>query len=33
MDLKAYKKNPVVLLDHSYKVENIVGKTTKIYIE
>lgn len=33
IDTKQYKKNPVVLLDHSYKVENIVGKTTKIYIE
>ena len=33
MDLKNYKKNPVVLLDHSYKVENIVAKTTKLTME
>ena len=33
IDLKNYKKNPVVLLDHSYEVENIVGKTTKLTIE
>lgn len=33
IDLKSYKKNPVVLLDHSYKVENIVWKTTKIKVE
>lgn len=30
MDMKNYKKNPVVLIDHSYKVESIVGKTTKL---
>jgi hypothetical protein len=30
MDMKNYKKNPVVLIDHSYKVEDIVGKTTKL---
>ena len=30
LDLKNYKKNPVVLLDHSYKVENIVWKTIKL---
>ena len=33
IDLMQYKKNPVVLLDHLYKVENIVGKTTRIYLE
>lgn len=33
IDLRAYKKNPVVLLDHSYKVEDIVWKTTKLYVE
>lgn len=33
MDMKNYKKNPVVLIDHSYKVESIVGKTTKLKIE
>ena len=30
MDARAYKKNPVVLLDHSYKVENIVWKTISL---
>lgn len=33
MDAKAYKKNPVVLIDHSYRVESIVGKTVKLYQE
>lgn len=33
IDLKNYKKNPVVLLDHNYKVENIVWKTIKITTE
>ena len=26
-------KNPVVLIDHSYKIDSIVWKTTKIYQE
>jgi len=30
LDMKNYKKNPVVLLDHSYKVENIVWKTIRL---
>lgn len=33
IDFDAYMKNPVVLIDHSYKVESIVGKTLKIYQE
>lgn len=28
-----YKKNPVILANHSYKIENIVWKMTKIYKE
>ncbi|RKW24868.1 hypothetical protein D8B46_00605 [Candidatus Gracilibacteria bacterium] len=28
-----YKKNPVILSNHSYRVEDIVGKMTKIYKE
>ena len=31
IDLTWYKKNPVVLLNHWYSVENIIGKTTNIY--
>lgn len=30
IDLKYYKKNPVVLADHSYTIESIVGKCTRI---
>lgn len=33
IDFDAYMKNPVVLIDHSYKIESIVGKTLKIYQE
>lgn len=29
-DLKNYKKNPVLLINHDYKVENIVGSASKI---
>lgn len=32
-DLKNYKKNPVVLLNHRYAVESIVGKTTKLTVD
>lgn len=32
-DFKNYKKNPVILIDHSYKVEHIVGKTTSLIVE
>lgn len=31
IDFKNYMKNPVVLVDHSYKIESIVWKTLKIY--
>ena len=31
IDLTWYKKNPIVLLNHRYSVENIIGKTTNIY--
>lgn len=30
MDATAYRKNPVVLVDHDYRVESIVGKTVSI---
>jgi len=33
VDLKNYKKNPVVLVDHDYRIEKIVGRTTKIKVE
>ena len=33
LDLKWYKKNPIVLLNHWYSVENIIGKCTKIWQE
>jgi len=33
IEFKNYMKNPVVLVDHSYKIESIVWKTTKIYQE
>lgn len=33
LDDKWYKKNPVVLIDHSYKIEDIVWKTIKLYKE
>lgn len=32
-DLERFLKNPVILIDHQYKVENIVWKATKIYVE
>jgi hypothetical protein len=32
-DIKNYLKNPVILSDHRYEVESIVGKATKIYVE
>ena len=32
-DFKNYKKNPVVLIDHSYKVDHIVGKTISLTLE
>lgn len=33
LDTKRYKKNPVVLIDHRYTIDSIVGKTKKIYQE
>lgn len=33
MNVKNYIKNPVVLLDHDYRVEKIAGKTKKLYQE
>lgn len=33
IDLEKYRKNPVVIIDHEYKVENIVWKVTKIWTE
>lgn len=33
IDFKWYKKNPIVLLNHWYSVENIIGKCTKIWQE
>lgn len=33
IDFANYMKNPVVLIDHSYKIESIVWKTLKIYQE
>jgi len=33
IDFKWYKKNPIVLANHWYTVENIIGKTTKVYQE
>ena len=33
IEFKNYMKNPVVLVDHSYKIESIVWKTLKIYQE
>lgn len=33
IDFTNYLKNPVVLVDHSYKIESIVWKTIKIYQE
>lgn len=32
-DFVNYKKNPVVLMDHSYSVESIIGKTVSISVE
>jgi HK97 family phage prohead protease len=32
-DLKNYSKNPVLLVNHDYQVQNIVGKATNIRIE
>lgn len=32
-DFENYKKNPVVIANHIYKIENIVGRATKIWIE
>lgn len=32
-DLKNYKRNPVLLVNHDYKVENIVGGARKLRIE
>lgn len=28
-----YMKNPVILSNHNYKIENIVGRATRIYVE
>lgn len=33
IEFKNYLKNPVVLADHIYRIDSIVGKTTKIYQE
>ena len=33
LDTKRYKKNPVVLIDHRYTIDSIVGKTKKLYQE
>lgn len=33
IDFSNYMKNPVVLIDHSYKIESIVWKTLRIYQE
>lgn len=32
-DLKNFKKNPVLLVDHQHKVENIVGRAANIRVE
>lgn len=32
-DLEYYRRNPIVLANHWYSVENIIGKTTKIWQE
>lgn len=32
-DLKNYKKNPVLLVDHDYKVANIVGRATDLSLD
>lgn len=32
-DFENYKKNPVVIANHIYRIENIVGRATKIWIE
>lgn len=32
-DLKNFKKNPVLLVNHDYRVENIVGMAEKIWVE
>lgn len=31
IDTDAYMKNPIVLIDHAYKINSIVGKTVKLY--
>ena len=31
IDLKEYMQNPVVLINHDYRVESIVGKSTKVW--
>jgi len=33
LDVKNYKKNPVVLIDHKYTIDSIVWKTTKIKVD
>jgi len=33
IDTKWYKKNPIVLEDHEYEIESIIGKTIRLYIE
>jgi hypothetical protein len=33
MDTKWYKKNPIVLEDHEYEIESIIGKTIRLYID
>ena len=33
VDFKNYKKNPIVLVDHDYRIEKIVGKTKNIKVE
>lgn len=30
-EIENYLKNPVILANHTYSIENIIGKTTKIY--
>lgn len=30
-DIENYLKNPVIIANHSYKIENLIGKATKIY--
>jgi len=33
MDATSFLKNPVTIINHDYKVEKIVGKIVKLYVE